>query len=69
MEGFLAAVDKSTEIAVQKLADDMLHVSVIGVLSFHRVTHTHSFDARVTTMGTMLRISGEFSPSPVGLRN
>src|SRR5271154_2537269 len=40
--------------------DDRLVAHVSGELSFHGVTHSLSFDARVTRMGTMLRISGEF---------
>ena len=58
---FPAAVYESKEITVRKLSNDLLHARVVGELSFHGVTKTHSFDARVTDMGTMLRTSGEFS--------
>jgi len=60
VERFPAAVYESKEITVQKLSNDLLHARVIGELSFHGVTQTHSFDVRVSNMGTMLRISGEF---------
>jgi polyisoprenoid-binding protein YceI len=56
---FETAVYESKEIAVQKLGTDLLQARVTGELTFHGVTQTHSFDARVTDMGTMLRISGE----------
>jgi polyisoprenoid-binding protein YceI len=57
---FPAAVFESKEISAQKLSNDLLRVHVQGELSFHGSTQAHSFDARVTSMGTMLRISGEF---------
>ena len=57
---FPTAVYESKEITVQKLGDTLLQARVTGELSFHGVTQAHSFDARVTPMGTMLRISGEF---------
>jgi polyisoprenoid-binding protein YceI len=52
---------ESKQISVQKLGTDLLLVQVSGELSFHGVTQTHSFDARVTLMAAMMRISGEFS--------
>jgi polyisoprenoid-binding protein YceI len=61
VERFPAAVYESKDITVQKLSDSLLQAHVNGELSFHGVTQMHSFDARVTSMGTMLRISGEFS--------
>jgi polyisoprenoid-binding protein YceI len=57
---FPTAVYESKEITVQKLSDTLLQARVTGELSFHGVTQAHSFDGRVTPMGTMLRISGEF---------
>jgi polyisoprenoid-binding protein YceI len=52
---------ESKELTVQKLSDGLLAADLAGELSFHGVTHAHSLQARVTTMGAMLRISGEFS--------
>jgi|SRR5579862_2149042 len=51
----------SEQITVQKLGNDFFQAHVSGELSFHGVRHNHSFDARITRMGTILRISGEFS--------
>jgi polyisoprenoid-binding protein YceI len=51
----------SKQIAVDKLSDSLLHTRVTGELSFHGVTRTHSLEARATNMGSMLRISGDFS--------
>ena len=61
---------ESKQITVQKLSDDLLLAHITGELSFHGVTQSHSFDARVTRMGAMLRISGEFSlrQSDYGIR-
>jgi polyisoprenoid-binding protein YceI len=60
VERFPTAVYESKEIKVQKLSEDLLVARVAGELSFHGVTQSHSFDARVSRMGAMLRISGEF---------
>jgi polyisoprenoid-binding protein YceI len=57
---FPDAVYESNQIMVQKLGNDLLSARVTGELSFHGVTQTQSFDARVTALGTMLRISGDF---------
>lgn len=57
---FPEAVFESKDIAVQKLSNDLVQAHVNGELSFHGVTQTHSFDARVTRMGATLRISGDF---------
>jgi polyisoprenoid-binding protein YceI len=57
---FPTAVYEGKEITVHKLSDNLLQARVTGELSFHGVTQAFSFDARVTPMGTMLRISGEF---------
>jgi polyisoprenoid-binding protein YceI len=58
---FPNAVYESKQIMVQKLGNDLLSARVTGELSFHGVTQTQSFDARVTALGAMLRISGDFS--------
>ncbi len=58
---FPVAVFESKRIDVQKLSDGLFHVTVVGELSFHGVKRAHSFDARVTNMGSTLRISGGFS--------
>jgi polyisoprenoid-binding protein YceI len=57
---FPEAVYESKKIVVRKLGGDLLQAQVMGELTFHGVTQSHSFEARVTDMGTMLRISGEF---------
>jgi polyisoprenoid-binding protein YceI len=61
VQRFPAAAYESEQITVQKLSDDLLVAHLSGELSFRGVTQPLSFDARVTRMGTMLRISGEFS--------
>jgi polyisoprenoid-binding protein YceI len=58
---FPTAVFESKDIAVQRLDNsELLQAHVTGDLTFHGMTQTHSFDTRVTPMGTMMRISGEF---------
>ena len=53
---------KAKQITVQKhRAMICCSPMSLATLSFHGVTQTQSLDARVTHMGTMLRISGEFS--------
>jgi polyisoprenoid-binding protein YceI len=59
-ELYPAAVFESKEIAIQKLGTDLFTAHIVGELSFHGVTNTQTFDARVTDLKTMLRISGEF---------
>ena len=58
---FPDAVYESNSITVQKLDTNLLQAHVTGQLTFHGMTQSESFDARVTDMGGMLRISGEFS--------
>jgi polyisoprenoid-binding protein YceI len=67
---FPVVMFESKEITIQKLGGDLLRAQVKGELSFHGSTQTHSFDARVTSMGTILRISGEFplSQSNYGIK-
>jgi polyisoprenoid-binding protein YceI len=61
VQRFPTAEFESKQIAVDKLSDSLLHTRVTGELSFHGVTRTHSLEARVTNMGSLLRISGDFS--------
>ena len=58
---FPTALFESRQLAVDKLSDSLLRARVTGELSFHGVTRTHSLEARVTNIGSMLRISGDFS--------
>jgi polyisoprenoid-binding protein YceI len=58
---FPSATFASGTITVDKLSSDLLRAHVTGELSFHGFTQNHSFDARVTNMGSILRISGDFS--------
>jgi polyisoprenoid-binding protein YceI len=58
---FPTAVFENKQLAVDKLSDSLLHARVTGELSFHGVTRSHSLQARVTNIGSMLRISGDFS--------
>jgi polyisoprenoid-binding protein YceI len=60
VEHFPVVVYESKEIAVQNLGSDVFLARVTGELSFHGVTQRHSVEGRVTNMGSMLRISGEF---------
>ena len=59
-ERFPVAEFQSKQITIQKMGGDLLVARVTGDLAFHGATQSHSFDARVTTMGPTLRISGEF---------
>jgi polyisoprenoid-binding protein YceI len=70
VQRFPTASYESKQITVQKLSGDLLLAHLTGELSFHGVRRSHSFDARVTRMGAMLRISGEFSlrQSDYGIR-
>ena len=61
VQRFPTAAYQSQQITVQKQTEDLLLAHATGTLSFHGVTQTQSFDARVTRLGTMLRISGDFS--------
>jgi polyisoprenoid-binding protein YceI len=61
VQRFPTAVYDSKQITIQKQSEDMLLAHVTGALSFHGASHAQSLDARVTRMGTMLRISGDFS--------
>lgn len=60
IDRFPTATFESKEITVQKLGEDLLVAHVKGELQFHGTSREHGFDARVTRMGTMLRISGQF---------
>lgn len=60
-ERFPAAIFESKQVTVQKLGGDLASAHVVGDLSFHGVTQNLSLDARITSMGTMMRISGDFT--------
>jgi polyisoprenoid-binding protein YceI len=60
VEQFPTAEFESKDIAIQKMGSDLLLAHAIGDLSFHGVRRALPIDARVTRMGTMLRISGQF---------
>ncbi len=55
------AVYESKEIIVQKVADGRLNARVNGELSFHGMTQPLTLQANVNVLGTMLRISGDFT--------
>ncbi|MGA9180613.1 MAG: YceI family protein [Candidatus Acidiferrales bacterium] len=57
---FPSAVYESKQITVQKQSNELWQAHVTGQLTFHGVTQSLAMDARVTTMGTMLRVAGEF---------
>lgn len=58
---FPTAVFESKEITVQKPDNsDLLQARVTGDLTFHGMTQTHYFDARVNPIGNIMRLSGEF---------
>lgn len=57
---FPVAEFQSKEISIQKSGDDLLLAHVTGDLAFHGSTQSHSLDARVNSLGTVLRISGQF---------
>jgi|SRR5665213_2466267 len=59
VDQFPTASFESKEISVQKLGGDLAMAHVEGQLAFHGVTRAFPIDARVTRMGTMLRISGQ----------
>jgi polyisoprenoid-binding protein YceI len=52
---------KSKQISVEKVSVGVLQAKVSGDLTLHGSTQSHSFEARVMVMGTMLRVSGDFS--------
>jgi polyisoprenoid-binding protein YceI len=52
---------ESKQIVVKEIASDLLQATVTGDLALHGATQSLSFLARVITLGTMLRISGDFS--------
>ena len=61
VQRFPTAAYESKQITAQKLSEDLIVAQVSGSLSFHGVTQPLSIGARVTRMGTLLRISSEFS--------
>jgi len=60
IQHFPLAVYESKEITVNKLSNDLFQARVSGDLSFHGVTRGQPVEARVTSIGSILRISGEF---------
>ena len=60
VDSFPEIVYESKQATVQKISNDLLNVHVSGDLQFHGVTQSQNVDARVTQMGSMLRMSGEF---------
>ena len=61
VQRFPTALYETRQITVQKQTEDLLLARATGTLSFHGVIQTQSLDARVSRLGTMLRISGDFS--------
>ncbi len=57
---FPEALFESNQVNARKVSESLLQVTTTGNLTFRGVTQSHSFDARVQDMGTMLRISAEF---------
>jgi len=51
----------ASAIAVTRLGDTMFSVTLNGDLRFRGLTRTQPLTARITTMGEMLRASGEFT--------
>lgn len=51
----------ASAIAVTTLGETMFSATLNGDLSFHGVTRAQPLTARITTMGEMLRASGEFT--------
>ena len=70
VQRFPSASYETKQLTVQKLSDDLLFARLTGELSFHGVARSDSFDARVTRVGAMVRVSGEFSlrQSDYGIR-
>jgi polyisoprenoid-binding protein YceI len=60
VEHFPVAVYESKEVVVNSLNNDLFQARVSGDLSFHGVTRRQPVEARVTSIGSVLRISGEF---------
>jgi polyisoprenoid-binding protein YceI len=58
---FPTATFESKQITVRKLGGDLASAHVAGELSFHGVTQNVSLDGSVMNMGTMMRVSGDFT--------
>lgn len=61
IQKFPQVIYESNLITIQKTGDGTMRATVNGELTLHGVTQNHSFDVRALDMGTMLRLSGEFS--------
>jgi polyisoprenoid-binding protein YceI len=48
-------------IAITKLGDALYSAAVSGNLSFHGVTRSQSVPVRITSLGEMIRASGDFT--------
>jgi len=57
---FPTAMFESKQVRVEKQSNELWQAHVAGELTFRGVTQNLSFDARVTNLGTMLRIAGSF---------
>lgn len=57
---FPTATFESKQLTVQKQSNELWQAHVTGELNFHGASQNLSFDARVTNMGTMLRVAGSF---------
>jgi polyisoprenoid-binding protein YceI len=60
VQRFPTAAFESQSVAVQKLGQDLASARATGKLAFHGNTQSLPVDARITDMGSLLRISGEF---------
>jgi len=58
---FPTATFVSRQISVQKVTDDLLQAKVAGDLTLRGNMQNLSLDARVTVLGAMLRVSGDFT--------
>lgn len=54
------AVFMSTNVSMNRIADDRYQARINGSLSLHGVTHSHTIDAHVMVNGNYLRAQGEF---------
>jgi polyisoprenoid-binding protein YceI len=52
---------EASHIPVTKLGDALFAATLIGNLSFHGVTRSQSVPVRITSLGEMIRASGDFT--------
>jgi polyisoprenoid-binding protein YceI len=60
-ERYPTATFESKQVTVQNRGGDLLSAQVVGDLTFHGVTQSLPLDGRITNMGSMMRISGDFT--------